>query len=330
MGISTISNYSSLPANLSDGISDVCFLYCSATFPAAHTAKLGQAGEIRLVETLASYLQRKTSVLSTASSVESVRNVFAKYAQIGMIAPQASTSSSSSSSAPASTSASSSSSSSTPSVAQTPKKSTSAPAHTSSTPSPSSTKSQKKSEKEAKDDDAEEADDNSESEGLQRPNAGNGGSGPGYEWTQTLQEVVATFPLSPSVKSKSIQVDCEDDSLKITVEGREIISGSFFESVNSASHTWTLDTVKDGKMLTLYLKKANTMSWWDSLVKGHPQVNTKLIQPENSKLDDLDAETRTMVTKMMVCCVLLRYATMMMMLFDCFVALLPCLSPSSC
>lgn len=52
--------------------------------------------------------------------------------------------------------------------------------------------------------------------------------------------------------------------------------------------------------MEIYVTKwRNTMTWWDSVIKSEPKIDTQKINPEPSKLGDLDGEMKSTVGKMM-------------------------------
>jgi hypothetical protein len=53
-------------------------------------------------------------------------------------------------------------------------------------------------------------------------------------------------------------------------------------------------------VVELTLTKAEGMHWWSSVLAGGPAIDVQAVEPENSKLTDLDPETRQTVEKMMV------------------------------
>ncbi|WRX17759.1 CS domain - like 2 [Theobroma cacao] len=133
--------------------------------------------------------------------------------------------------------------------------------------------------------DLDKKDDKKEEEtssGLRVPNKGNGLDLEKYSWTQTLQEVTVNVPVPSGTRSRFVVCEIKKNHLKVGLKGQPPV----------------ID-VKDNCSLSILLTKHNQMEWWKSLVKGDPEIDTQKVEPENSKLSDLDPETRQTVEKMM-------------------------------
>lgn len=129
------------------------------------------------------------------------------------------------------------------------------------------------------------------------PPEGNGGRTENYVWTQTLQELNVVIPVPPGTKTRQVQVDIRNKRLKVGLKGETpIVDGELHKRVIVDDSFWTLE---DNKEIAINLQKDNKMEWWTCVIQGDPEINTKKVQPENSKLSDLDGETRQTVEKMM-------------------------------
>ncbi|KAH6884523.1 HSP20-like chaperone [Thelonectria olida] len=122
-----------------------------------------------------------------------------------------------------------------------------------------------------------------------------------YKWTQTIGELDVTFTVPGNLKSRDLVISIKKQSLSAAIKGQDpIIAGDLPHAVIVDDSTWTLSTNSDNtKTVEIHLDKVNKMEWWAHVVTSAPKIDVTKIQPDNSKLSDLDGETRGMVEKMM-------------------------------
>eukprot|EP01063_Lacrimia_lanifica_P017888 TRINITY_DN24871_c0_g1_i1.p2 TRINITY_DN24871_c0_g1~~TRINITY_DN24871_c0_g1_i1.p2 ORF type:complete len:336 (+),score=193.41 TRINITY_DN24871_c0_g1_i1:51-1058(+) len=132
---------------------------------------------------------------------------------------------------------------------------------------------------------------------LAVPNSGNGGDHETFSWTQTLSECDVRVGLDKPYKGKFLNVAIKNKHLTVGVKGKDpIIDADLHATVKVDDSFWTIE---DGDTVVVHLTKVNGMEWWKKLLEGGEEIDLQKVCPENSKLDDLDGETRQTVEKMM-------------------------------
>lgn len=78
-----------------------------------------------------------------------------------------------------------------------------------------------------------------------------------------------------------------------------ILEGNWHKKINSEEALWNLERDGDKSTMTISLEKREGRNWWATVIDGDIEIDTQKVEPENSKLSDLDGETRSTVEKMM-------------------------------
>ncbi|KAH7916428.1 nuclear movement protein nudC [Hygrophoropsis aurantiaca] len=118
-----------------------------------------------------------------------------------------------------------------------------------------------------------------------------------YKWRQELGEVDITVPVPKGTRGRDLSVTIQKKRLSVGLKGQseKILDGELCKEIKIDDSTWSVEDQE----LFIHLEKLNQQQWWENVLIHHPKIDTRKIQPENSKLSDLDGETRGMVEKMM-------------------------------
>lgn len=129
----------------------------------------------------------------------------------------------------------------------------------------------------------------------------NGGRTRNYTWVQHQVENFEMYiPIDNDVSGSNIKVTYDSRKLKVVVKGETIVNGELFAPMNSDSFLWTLDEVKGKKVIMITFDKIHKMQWWDSVIKGDDILTLSKVNPDPSKLSDLDPSMRPEIEKMML------------------------------
>lgn len=134
------------------------------------------------------------------------------------------------------------------------------------------------------------------------PGPGNGSKTDNYLWTQTLEEVQFTVPINKNLRAKDLTINLDINHCYIATKDKAVIyvNGDWCDKIHPDETMWTIEEANGQKSIEITVTKwKNANSWWDCLLKGEPVIDTQKINPETSKLSDLDGEMKSTVEKMM-------------------------------
>lgn len=131
-----------------------------------------------------------------------------------------------------------------------------------------------------------------------------------YSWKQELAELDVVVPVPKGTRGKDLSVVIARNKLSVGLKGKDkIMEGDLFAAIKVEESFWNIGAwngvvfdcclcsllnaslIEDQQTVLIHFEKI-VDSWWPHVLTHHPKIDTKKIQPENSKLSDLDGETR--------------------------------------
>lgn len=151
--------------------------------------------------------------------------------------------------------------------------------------------------------DKKEDDEDKLQEGHVMPNKEKGADKEKYSWGQMdIKEITITVPVPSNIRGRDIDIKYDNNHLYCAIKGQEpIINSDFYQPIKSDTFVWTLEEVRDKKVLVMTFEKGNNSTWWESVEKNDTvKVDTRKVQPEASRISDIeDPELKAQVEKMM-------------------------------
>ena len=116
-----------------------------------------------------------------------------------------------------------------------------------------------------------------------------------------IKEITITVPVPSNIRGRDFNIKYDNNHLYCAIKGQQpIIDNDFYAPILSDTFVWTLEEVRDKKVLIMTFEKANP-TWWESVEKNDTvKVDTRKVQPEASRISDIeDPELKAQVEKMM-------------------------------
>jgi len=137
-------------------------------------------------------------------------------------------------------------------------------------------------------------------EGKQVP-MGNGGIGPNYYWTQTLNDVTVYIDVATGTRGKDVACEIKARDLQLSVvcgeSTRVLISGSFEDAIRQDESMWTINISSGAPQIVLMLEKTRK-TWWKHVIVGHPEIDTGKVD-STQRISEYDESTQAAIRKIM-------------------------------